>query len=403
MNPAKTNRNTMLALLALGLFIVFDVVGVSLNTLLSWRVEQQAIGINLAGRQRMLSQRMVKVLLQIDSARRNGEPAKVYYDELKLSFDLFDNTLKGFDAGHETKGGAGEKLFLPAVTEPKARQAVSEAVALWQDYRSKVVALIERGEQGNEAILQAALTEAQTRNLKLLGLMNSLTTELELLTQAEAQRIRVYQAVVLLLALLCFGQAYVLFRRGNEEMLLARQQAADEERAEQHYVTDLVSQTSTRLQMAEDLPSLAHQFFAALAPALGIGAASFYRFDANSQLLTVCGQYAVEGELTLTREIPLDEGLIGECAQARQMRVIKNPPAAFGSARTALMQARPDTLVLLPVANSDQLFGLIEMALLQALDPRHEEVLKALLPMVAMRLEMLNRTTTPTHEEYRHA
>ena len=72
MNPATTNRSTMLALLALGLFIVFDIVGVSLNTLLSWRVEQQAIGINLAGRQRMLSQRMVKVLLQIDNARRNG-------------------------------------------------------------------------------------------------------------------------------------------------------------------------------------------------------------------------------------------------------------------------------------------------------------------------------------------
>ena len=403
MNPATTNRSTMLALLALGLFIVFDIVGVSLNTLLSWRVEQQAIGINLAGRQRMLSQRMVKVLLQIDNARRNGDPAKAYFDELKLTFDLFDNTLKGFYAGHETRGGTGEKLFLPAVSEPKARQAVSEAVALWQDYRSKVVALIERGEQGDATILQAALAEAQARNLKLLGLMNTLTTELELLTQAEAQRIRVYQAAVLLLALLCFAWAFVLFHRGNAEMLLARQQAADADRAEQHYVADLILQTTTRLQMAEDLPSLAHQLFAALAPALGIGAASFYRFDANSQLLIASGQYAQEGELTLAREIPLDEGLIGECAQSRQMRVIKNPLADFGGARTALMQARPDTIVLLPVANKDQLFGLIEMALLRALDPRHEEVLKTLLPMLAMRLEMLNRTTTPTHEEYRHA
>ena len=403
MIPAKANRNTVLALLALGLFIVFDIVGVSLNYLLSWRVEQQAIGINLAGRQRMLSQRMVKVLLQIDNARRTGEPAKADYDELKLTFDLFDNTLKGFEAGHETKGGAGEKLFLPAVTEPKARQAVSEAVALWQDYRSKVVALIERGEQGDEAILKAALAEAQTRNLKLLGLMNSLTTELELLTQAEAQRIRVYQAVVLLLALLCFAWAYVLFHRGNDEMLLARQQADDAIRAEQHYVADLVVKATTRLQMAEDLPALAHQLFTTLAPALGIGAASMYRFEANRQLLVVCGQYAREGELTLARQISLDDGLIGECAQARQMRVIRNPPTDFGGARTALMQARPDTTVLLPVANQDQLLGLIEMALLQALDPRHEEVLKALLPMLTMRLEMLERTTTPTHEEYRHA
>ena len=112
MKQPKGNRNTRLALLALGLFVLFDVVGVSLNYLLSWRLEQQAIGINLAGRQRMLSQRMVKVLLQIDEAKRNGEPTKVYYDELKLTFDLFDNTLQGFHSGHETLGGSGETLFL---------------------------------------------------------------------------------------------------------------------------------------------------------------------------------------------------------------------------------------------------------------------------------------------------
>jgi hypothetical protein len=404
MNLTKGNRNTLLALLALGLFIMFDIVGVSLNYLLSWRVEQQAIGINLAGRQRMLSQRMVKVLLQIDNARRNGESAKAYYEELKLTFGLFDNTLKGFDAGHETKGGAGEKLFLPAVTEPKARQAVSEAVTLWQDYRSKVAALIERGEQGDESVLKAALTEAQARNLKLLGLMNSLTTELELLTQAEAQRIRVYQAVVLLLALLCFVGAFVLFRRGNAEMLLARQLAADAARAEQNYVTDLVTHTTSRLQMAADLPALAHQLFATLAPAFGIGAASMYRFDATNRLLIACGQYAREGELTLVRQIALDEGLVGECAQSRQLRVISKPPEGFdfGFARTALMQARPDTIVLQPVVNNDTLFGLIEMVLLQPLEPRHEEVLKALLPMVAMRLDMLGRTTQQTEKETEH-
>jgi len=391
MTSAGGNRNTRLALLALALFIVFDIAGVSLNTLLSWRLEQQAIGINLAGRQRMLSQRMVKVLLQIDHARLNNEPTKAYFEELKLTFDLFDNTLQGFDTGHDTKGGAGEPLFLQPVTEPGARKAVTEAVALWQEYRSKVAVLITQGESSNKEHLQAALIEARSRNLKLLSLMNSLTTELERMTQQEAQRIRIYQVVVLALAMLCFAWAFVLFRRGEAESLLARQQAADAARAEQNYVTDLVAQTTIQLQLAEDLAGLASQLFTTLTPTLDIGAASLYRFNAADRMLVACGQYAGDRELSLIREIPADEGLIGECVQAGQMRLINNPAEGFGTARTALLQVRPAAIVLLPVTGNGQLFGLIEMALLKPLNSRHEEVLKGLLPILALRLEMMSR------------
>lgn len=392
MKQPKGNRNTRLALLALGLFVLFDVVGVSLNYLLSWRLEQQAIGINLAGRQRMLSQRMVKVLLQIDEAKRNGEPTKVYYDELKLTFDLFDNTLQGFHSGHETLGGSGETLFLAAVTAPKAAQAVADAVTLWRVYRGKVVTLINHGEQSDETSLQAALTEARTTNLKLLSLMNTLTTELERLTQTEAQRIRVYQAVVLVLALACFAWSFVLFRRSNAEALLAWQQAADAARAEQNHVADQVARTITQLQMAEDMPTLAHHLFASLAPTLGIGSASFYRFDENSRMLVAIGQYAQEGDLSLAQQIPIDQGLIGECAQARQLRVIRNPVGDITHPQTALMQAQAVTLVLMPLVNNDRLLGLIEMALLRALDARNEEILNNLLPMLAMRLQLLGRS-----------
>lgn len=405
LNIDKANRTTLMALMAIGLFIVFDVVAVSLNYLLSWRIEAQAVGINLAGRQRMLSQRMVKVLLQIDGARRSGEPVKAYFDELKLTFDLFDNTLRGFDVGHETQGGGGEAFFLPATTEPRARQAVGEAVLLWQDYRSRVIGLLEGGEKSDDALVQAALVEAKARNLKLLGLMNSLTSELERSTQQEAQRIRIYQIVVITLALVCFAWAFVLLRRRDAEILEIRQQASEAAYAERDYAAQQAAHATQRLQLAEDLPTLAHELFATLAPALGIGCASAYRFDADQRLLVACGHYAPgarEGDLSLPRQISLEQGLLGECAQARQMRVIVDPPESFLKIATGLMKASPRAIVLLPVVGNDRLLGMLEMALLHPLDARHEAVLNAVMPFVAMRMEIVARTQHNPPKENRY-
>ena len=59
-------EGSSLTVLAIVLFLLFDFIALSLNVWLSYRIEQQAININLSGRQRMLSQRMVKTLLLMD-------------------------------------------------------------------------------------------------------------------------------------------------------------------------------------------------------------------------------------------------------------------------------------------------------------------------------------------------
>ena len=56
----KLRRNTHIAITAIVLFLVFDFAAIALNIWLSSKIEQQAVSINLAGRQRMLSQRMTK-------------------------------------------------------------------------------------------------------------------------------------------------------------------------------------------------------------------------------------------------------------------------------------------------------------------------------------------------------
>jgi len=216
-------RDTRVAIAAIGLFLVFTMAALSLSYLLSWRIEQQAVAINLAGRQRMLSQRMVKALLQIRADRAVGASHQAHLEELELAFELFDNTLRGFSVGHQTHGGSGEELFLPAVTVPGARDAVNGAVAIWEESRAQIAQAIVAGHEADDATMQSATEHSEANNLRLLDLMNELTTELERQAQQEAQRIRVYQATASLLALISFVCAFVLFRRRDAEILRAEE------------------------------------------------------------------------------------------------------------------------------------------------------------------------------------
>ncbi|MBT3341595.1 MAG: PAS domain S-box protein [Gemmatimonadetes bacterium] len=214
--------NSRVAIVATGLFLVFTISALSLSYLLSWRLEEQAVAINLAGRQRMLSQRTIKALLQIRAARAADTDDRAYLEELRLASDLFDDTLRGFSVGHSTRGGSGQELFLPAVTTPVARAVVSDATAVWQDYHGQILQVIAT-QAADDTAMDSALKHAGLNNLRLLNLMNDLTTELEGLAQREAHHLRVYQAVFSLFAMVCFVCALVLFRRRDVAISLAEQ------------------------------------------------------------------------------------------------------------------------------------------------------------------------------------
>ncbi len=207
----KLQLNMRIALVAIVLFLVFDFTALALNFWLSWKIEEQAISINLAGRQRMLSQRMVKALLQTEDERiQHGDP-QPHLDELQLTVDLFDSTLRGFASGAKTRGGEGEAIFLNAVSQPEARAIVHEAEKIWNPYHTLVTAVLKGNAAKLDVTLEPALLYAKQHNLQLLSLMNKLTTELEQQTQLEAGKIRWFQGAAFALALLNFIGAFGLY------------------------------------------------------------------------------------------------------------------------------------------------------------------------------------------------
>ncbi|UUZ64022.1 type IV pili methyl-accepting chemotaxis transducer N-terminal domain-containing protein [Polaromonas sp. P1-6] len=58
-------------IVAVAFFLLFDLGVLILNFYTSFQIAEDALGVNLSGRQRMLSQRTAKALLSVDSARQS--------------------------------------------------------------------------------------------------------------------------------------------------------------------------------------------------------------------------------------------------------------------------------------------------------------------------------------------
>lgn len=195
-------------IIAVALFLLFDLGVLVLNFYTSFQIAEDALGVNLSGRQRMLSQRTAKSLLAVDAARSKGLPADRELEELQGAVRLFDASLKGFQSGATVPGGDGKPVFLRAAEGDKALGILKKAQDIWTPYQEKLVPVLAGN--ATEPQLQEAVNYAKANNLKLLGLMNELTTALEAVASDRATALRMVQTVGIVLALLNF--AFILFK-----------------------------------------------------------------------------------------------------------------------------------------------------------------------------------------------
>lgn len=215
---------------SIALFLLLDASVLIMNFFISFEIADDAVGVNIAGRQRMLSQRTMKSLL--DTEVNQEDPAQALA-ELQNTVRLFDKTLIAFDQGDVTPGATGEEVALEAVSAEKARAAVEQAKTLWQPYYNSINALLsaEPGSEQFNTNLQAAIAAGSASNLKLLELMNTLTVELEAIASSKATTLRMIQTVGISLALLNFFLIMFHFMRQLREsdaQIAAAQQETQE-------------------------------------------------------------------------------------------------------------------------------------------------------------------------------
>ena len=121
--------------------------------------KQAGVVINLAGKQRMLTQKMSKEIMLVALDHEADENRS----NVRSTASLFDRTLTGLKDGDAD-------LELPKTTDPAIRAQLEKVEALWQEFRP----LVERaGAVGGEPLSVEELEKVAALNLPLLKEMNN--------------------------------------------------------------------------------------------------------------------------------------------------------------------------------------------------------------------------------------
>lgn len=197
-------------LISVALFLLLDASVLLLNFFISFQIADDAVDVNLAGRQRMLSQRMTKALYALNTEyRTTGEFTQPTLDELRASQNLFNMTFYAFLDGGSVSGASNEVVDIQATLDPAAIEALLKAEALWLPYRQALNDLLAADVQSTQSALEKSLAVAATNNLNLLKLMNDLTVSLERVAKSKADRLRIIQTIGISLAIINF--LFILF------------------------------------------------------------------------------------------------------------------------------------------------------------------------------------------------
>lgn len=194
-------RRTPGLLLSVLMFVCLDFSVLAVNYTISWSMEQDAIAINLSGRQRMLSQRLTKALLLYPQAK-DVAARQATLDEVANASLLFDQTLVAFIRGGTATAGDLRPVAVAALKDAEAATIVKDIQVLWQPWFDATQRFVQQ--PGQATLYEAAADKAVRANLAVLAGMNRLTSRIEAISLKLSQRLRVIQTTAFVLAFLNF-------------------------------------------------------------------------------------------------------------------------------------------------------------------------------------------------------
>lgn len=193
-------------IISVALFLLLDASVLIFNFYVSYEIADDAVGVNLAGRQRMLSQRMAKSLLILDASKDDPIAFKNAFEELQLSKGLFDETLNGFIRGGQVRGAGKDLAMLEPVSNRLGKDSLQNTLQLWLPYKKAIDTFSGAVTSSTDytSALAVAVSFARTHNITILTAMNELTISLEQVAASKATRLRAIQTLGICLAIINF-------------------------------------------------------------------------------------------------------------------------------------------------------------------------------------------------------
>ncbi|MCE0494177.1 diguanylate cyclase [Vibrio salinus] len=197
--------------ISIALFLILDLSLLGLNFRITKEVSEDALVINLAGRQRMLTQRMSKVAFQIDPEQVSSPESKVLMTRFHDAYWLFTKTLDAFYYGGEIRDAELNTVTINRINIPEARDILFHARKLSLHLAPLIKTITDKGLTGTSlAKVKKILVSTDE---EMLGMMNRLTVIVEKNSKQKTRTLRMIQLVTFCLALLNFAEIIRLFRK----------------------------------------------------------------------------------------------------------------------------------------------------------------------------------------------
>jgi len=165
----------------------------------------------------------------------------------------------------------------------------------------------------------------------------------------------------------------------------------------QSWVKTHVTEISTKLQQAKNFTELAQDFLSRVAPLVNAGHAVFYILDQSGNRLRLLASYGYGQRKQLNQYFMIGEGLVGQCAFEKTPITLSNPPQDYIQISSGLGEAVPKCIEVMPIMHTDKLLGVLEVASFELFDQQANALLEQMMPMLAMNMEILERTVSTQH------
>lgn len=100
--------------------------------------------------------------------------------------------------------------------------------------------------------------------------------------------------------------------------------------------------------------------------------------DPNDARMELISAYAYDRQKFLSKEIRLGEGLIGQSWQEREKIYMTNVPDSYVNITSGLGEANPRSVLIMPLKENDEIYGMIELASFNELEDYEIEFLERL-------------------------
>jgi CheY-like chemotaxis protein len=151
------------------------------------------------------------------------------------------------------------------------------------------------------------------------------------------------------------AEAAVLAR--NEELERARHLERTND-----WIKTGINELNSKIRGDHPLRAVAEAALSFLSGYVSAGAGLLYLFDEKSGALQVTADYAFTGGRALNSTISLGEGVTGEAAREKRSILLREVPSGYLLIGSALGEARPTSILAVPLVHDDLLVGVMELA-----------------------------------------